>query len=108
MARKTKPLTDKEIKAAKSKDADYLLFDGDVLSLLIKASGSKRWQLRYYCPFTKQRTKQSFRDYSSVTLTDARKLRTESPALLAKQIDSLEHQKEQLRYLQKLKPILSN
>lgn len=29
MARKTKQLTDKEIKAAKPKDVDYQLYDGD-------------------------------------------------------------------------------
>lgn len=37
MARKTKPLTDTEIKAAKPKDADYL-YDGDGLTLLVKQS----------------------------------------------------------------------
>ena len=41
MAIQTKPLTETEIKAAKSKGADYLLYDGDGLSLLIKSSGSK-------------------------------------------------------------------
>lgn len=98
MARQTKPLTDTEIKAAKPKDADYLLYDGDGLALLIKSSGSKLGQFRYYRPFTKQRTKQSFGAYPAVTLSDARKLRSESRILLAKQIDPLEHQKEQLRY----------
>lgn len=44
MARKTKPLTDTEIRAAKPKDADYQLYDGDGLTLLIKSSGSKLWQ----------------------------------------------------------------
>lgn len=38
MARQTKPLTDTEIKAAKPKDADYQLYDGDGLTLLIKYS----------------------------------------------------------------------
>lgn len=37
MARKTKPLTDTEIKAAKPKDADYQLYDGDGLTLLNKS-----------------------------------------------------------------------
>lgn len=97
MARKTKPLTDTEIKAAKSKDADYLLYDGDGLTLLVKHSGSKLWQFRYYRPFTKQRTKQSFGSYPSVTLSDARKLRAESRALLAKDIDPQEHQEEKVR-----------
>lgn len=53
MARKTKPLTDTEIKAAKTKDADYQLYDGDGLTLLIKSSGSKLLQFRYYRPLTK-------------------------------------------------------
>ena len=47
MARRTKPLTDTEIKTAKPKDADYQLYDGDGLTLLIKSSGSKLWQFRY-------------------------------------------------------------
>ncbi|BEA28703.1 hypothetical protein VEE37_10820 [Escherichia coli] len=94
MARKTKPLTDTEIKAAKPKDADYQLYDGDGLTLLIKSSGSKLWQFRYYRPLTKQRTKQSFGAYPAVSLSDARKLRAESRVLLAKDIDPQEHQKE--------------
>ena len=103
MARKTKPLTDTEIKAAKPKDADYQLYDGDGLTLLIKSSGSKLWQFRYYRPLTKQRTKQSFGAYPSVSLSDARKLRAESRVLLAKDIDPQEHQKEQVRNSQEAK-----
>lgn len=48
MARKTNSLTDTEIKVAKPKDADYQLYDGNGLTLLIKCSGSKLWQFRYY------------------------------------------------------------
>ncbi len=103
MARKTKPLTDTEIKAVKPKDADYQIYDGDRLTLLIKSSGCKRWQFRDYPPFTRQRINQSFGTYPPVTLSDARKLRAESRALLAKQIDPLEHQKEQLRSSQETK-----
>ncbi|CAI9404874.1 integrase [Lelliottia sp. T2.26D-8] len=103
MARKTKPLTDTEIKAAKPKDADYQLYDGDGLTLLIKSSGSKLWQFRYYRPLTKQRTKQSFGAYPAVSLSDARKLRAESRALLAKDIDPQEHHKELSRSIQEAK-----
>lgn len=103
MARKTKPLTDTEIKAAKPKDADYQLYDGDGLTLLIKSSGSKLWQFRYYRPLTKQRTKQSFGSYPAVSLSDARKLRAESKILLAKGIDPQEYQKEQMRNSQEAK-----
>ncbi|CAI2787780.1 Prophage CP4-57 integrase [Serratia grimesii] len=99
MARKTKPLTDTEIKAAKPKDADYQLYDGDGLTLLIKSSGCKLWQFRYYRPLTKQ----SFSAYPAVSLSDARKLRAESQVLLAKNIDPQEHQKEQVRTSQETK-----
>lgn len=103
MARKTKPLTDTEIKAAKPQDKDYQLYDGDGLTLLIKSSGSKLWQFRYYRPYTKQRTKQSFGAYPAVTLSDARKLRAESRSLLAKDIDPHEYQKNQIRNSQEAK-----
>ncbi|WP_272694944.1 integrase [Providencia sp. PROV144] len=103
MARKTKPLTDTEIKAAKPQDKDYQLYDGDGLTLLIKSSGSKLWQYRYYRPYTKQRTKQSFGAYPAVTLSDARKLRAESRSLLAKDIDPQEYQKDQIRSSQEAK-----
>ncbi|AZG99294.1 TPA: integrase [Proteus mirabilis] len=103
MARKTKPLTDTEIKAAKPQDKDYQLYDGDGLTLLIKSSGSMLWQFRYYRPYTKQRTKQSFGAYPAVTLSDARKLRAESRSLLAKDIDPQEYQKDQIRNSQEAK-----
>ncbi len=103
MARKTKPLTDTEIKAAKPQDKDYQLYDGDGLTLLIKSSGSKLWQFRYYRPYTKQRTKQSFGAYPAVTLSDARKLRAESRSLLAKDIDPQEYQKDQIKNSQEAK-----
>ncbi len=63
MARKTKPLTDTEIKAAKPKDTDYQIYDDAGLTLLIKSGGSKLWQFCYHRPLTKQRTKQSIAAY---------------------------------------------
>ena len=59
MARQTKPLSVKEIESAKPKEADYVLYDGDGLELLIKSSGSKIWQFRYIRPVTKKRAKKS-------------------------------------------------
>lgn len=97
MARQTKPLSVKEIESAKPKEADYVLYDGDGLELLIKSSGSKIWQFRYIRPITKKRAKKSIGPYPSVTLADARSYRAESRSLLAKQIDPQEHQQEQLR-----------
>ncbi len=59
MARQTKPLSVKEIESAKPKEADYVLYDGDGLELLIKSSGSKIRQFRYIRPVTKKRAKKS-------------------------------------------------
>lgn len=97
MARQTKPLSVKEIESAKPKEADYVLYDGDGLELLIKSSGSKIWQFRYIRPVTKKRAKKSIGAYPSVTLADARSYRADARVLLAKQIDPQEHQQEQLR-----------
>jgi len=97
MARQTKPLSVKEIESAKPKEADYVLYDGDGLELLIKSSGSKIWQFRYIRPVTKKRAKKSIGSYPSVTLADARSYRAESRSLLAKQIDPQELQQELLR-----------
>lgn len=97
MARRTKPLTDTEIKAAKPKETDYVLYDGDGLELLIKSTGSKLWRFRYYRPITKKRAQQSFGSYPSCTLSDARKQRNEARALLSKQIDPQDHKQEKFR-----------
>ncbi len=43
MARQTKPLSVKEIESAKPKEADYVLYDGDGLELLIKSRFYSRW-----------------------------------------------------------------
>ena len=59
MARQTKPLSVKELESAKPKEADYVLYDGNGLELLIKSSGSKIWQFRYIRPVTKKRAKKS-------------------------------------------------
>ncbi|EAU0020870.1 tyrosine-type recombinase/integrase [Salmonella enterica subsp. enterica] len=85
------------MESAKPKEADYILYDGDGLELLIKSSGNKIWQFRCIRPFTKKRAKKSIGSYPAATLADARNYRAESRSLLAKQIDPQEHQQEQLR-----------
>jgi hypothetical protein len=106
MARQTKPLSVKEIESAKPKEADYVLYDGDGLELLIKSSGSKIWQFRYIRPVTKKRAK-SIGPYPSVTLADA-KLSGRVRSLLAKQIDPRNISKNNCAVQLKPKPILSS
>lgn len=50
MARTVTPLTDTKCDAAKPRDKDYKLFDGQGLFLLVKASGVKTWRLKYRRP----------------------------------------------------------
>lgn len=68
MARQTKPLSVKEIDAAKPKQSDYVLYDGDGLELLVKSNGSKLWSFRYIRPLTKKRAKKSLLTLPSALL----------------------------------------
>lgn len=56
MAIKTAPLTARQIKNAKASDKELSLTDGGGLVMLVKPSGVKTWQLRYYKPGTNKRT----------------------------------------------------
>ncbi|OCG38555.1 integrase domain-containing protein [Gilliamella sp. Gris1-4] len=90
MAKIVKPLTDTQIKNAKSKEKDYTLSDGDGLYLLIKKTGSKIWRFNYIRPSTKKRALISFGHYPQVSLVDARTLRNESRDLIRQNRDPLE------------------
>lgn len=47
MARMVRPLTDKEIKAAKPKEKEYKLFYGGGLYISITTKGKNWWRLKY-------------------------------------------------------------
>lgn len=96
MPRITRPLTPTEIKAAKPKDKEYPLCDGEGLELLVKPTGVKLWRFRYYRPTTKKRTMISFGEWDKITLADARQKRAEARALLAQGIDPQDHQQAQI------------
>ncbi|MEX6424558.1 integrase domain-containing protein [Providencia manganoxydans] len=96
MARQTKPLTNTEIKAAKAIEKDNVLYDGGGLELLIKhQTNSKLWRFRYYKPSSKKRAMISLGSYPDISLADARRLKDNARALLASNIDPLEHKKKQ-------------
>jgi hypothetical protein len=94
IARITKPLTNTEVKQAKSKDKEFNLVDGDGLALRVKPNGSKLWVFNYFRPFTKKRTSLSFGSFPAVSLADARAKRHSAKELLAKDIDPKEHRDE--------------
>ncbi len=95
MAIKTNPLTNTEVKQAKPRDKEYLLVDGDGLSLRIKPTGSKTWVFNYYRPYTKKRANLSFGIYPDVSLAQARERRREARQLVAQEIDPKQHRDEQ-------------
>ncbi|HIF9097322.1 TPA: integrase domain-containing protein [Photobacterium damselae] len=95
MAKVTTRLSDKEIKAAKPKDKEYILSDGDGLRLRVKPNGSKLWLLNYTHPTKKKRTNLGFGKYPDLSLANARKLSLEAKELLVQGLDPLEEKKSQ-------------
>jgi integrase len=100
MAKITKPLTNTEVKQAKAKEKPYKLFDGAGLVLKVRVNGSKSWLFMYKKPFVTKRAELVFGMYPSITLAEARELRTTANELLSKDIDPKEHKDELKRQQQ--------
>ena len=94
MPKKVIPMTDTQIKNAKPQSKDYPIYDINGLLLLIKSTGTKIWQFRYYRPITNNRTTVSFGSYPEVSLQQARKQRDEACELIKQGIDPQEHKAE--------------
>lgn len=92
MARKVVPLTDTQCSAAKPREKDYKLFDGQGLFLLVKRSGVKSWRLKYKKPDGRETTK-AFGDYPVIGLKAARALRLEALEQLAQGVDPVEQRR---------------
>ena len=65
-----KPLSESQIKNAKSQEKQYRLYDGEGMYLIIYPDGRKRWRLDY--TFNKKRNTKSLGNYPEVTLKEAR------------------------------------
>ncbi|MCC8367955.1 tyrosine-type recombinase/integrase [Xenorhabdus sp. PB61.4] len=107
MPKKITPLSPTTVSNAKAKldsktgkPKDTIYRDGDNLELLVKASGIKLWYFRYYKPFTQKRTMIAFGEYPSTKLADARRLKDEAKAMLAKDIDPVDWRKQQAAAIQ--------
>jgi hypothetical protein len=48
-------LSDVKVKAAKPKEKDYILTEGDGLQMRVRANGSKLWNFNYIHPASKKR-----------------------------------------------------
>lgn len=93
MARTTKPLTDKEIKAAKPKAKEYKLFDGGGLYLSITPKGQKWWRLKYR--FNDKEKRVSLGVYPQTSLLEARQQRETLKEQIRKGIDPSQDRKDQ-------------
>ena len=93
MARITKPLSDKEIKAAKPKEKEYKLFDGDGLFLLITVAGKKLWRFKYRFD-GKEKLISNLGVYDTVSLQEARGKREELKKLISQGIDPIQERKK--------------
>jgi integrase len=97
MPRTTKPLTDTEVKQAKSKPKEYNLADGKGLYLRVKPSGTKLWIFNYTKPFNGKRANISLGQYPTLSLAKARLLRQGNLELLSDDIDPHIYRLEQQR-----------
>ncbi|MCD6259244.1 MAG: integrase arm-type DNA-binding domain-containing protein [Helicobacteraceae bacterium] len=85
MPRVTKPLSDTEIKKAKTKDKTYKLADGKGLYLVVKNNGTKFFRFDY--SFSNKRKSISFGIYPKISLLEAREKREEARSNIKEGID---------------------
>lgn len=85
MARKTTPLTDKEIRTAKPKEKAYRLYDGGGLYIEVPPKQAKRWRLKYR--FDDKGKTISLGTYPEVSLSEARDKAAEAKKLIKEGID---------------------
>jgi len=88
-------LTDLSVRRARSTGKHYTLPDFDGLSLAVSAKGDKCWHFRYY--WAAQQKRMSLGTYPEVSLREARALRDEARALLAKGINPKVDRKQKFR-----------
>ena len=83
-------LSDVKVKAAKPKEKDYILTDGDGLQMRVRANGSKLWNFNYIHPASKKRINMGLGTFPEVSLAQARKRTIEARELVAQGIDPKE------------------
>ncbi len=97
MAKITAPLTNTQVKQAKSTAKAYKLSDGGGLYLYVSPTGTKSWRLDYSRPYTKRRATLTLGQYPEISLAGARTIRAEYRSLLAIDIDPADKIKQKTR-----------
>ncbi|QLG93746.1 integrase arm-type DNA-binding domain-containing protein [Pseudomonas yamanorum] len=85
------PLTDTAVRQAKPADKDFSLTDASGLSLFVATNGTKSWHFRY--SWLGKQPRYSLGTYPEITLKEARELRDQARALVAKGIDPRAHRR---------------
>ncbi|WP_210479127.1 tyrosine-type recombinase/integrase [Pseudomonas chlororaphis] len=85
-------LSDLTVRQAKAADKTYSIPDTDGLGLVVAPTGGKSWHLRYYWLGKQKRI--SLGNYPEIGLREARTLRDEARALLAKGINPHTNRKQ--------------
>lgn len=83
-------LSDIKVKAAKPKEKDYILTDGDGLQMRVRANGSKLWNFNYIHPVTRKRINMGLGTFPEVGLAQARKRTVAARELVAQGLDPKE------------------
>lgn len=91
MARVTTELNNTQIKNAKAQTKDYKLMDGKGLFCWLRKTARSYGGLGYKKPITGKESDLGIGSYPETTLAQARTIREEYRALLAENIDPLEH-----------------
>jgi hypothetical protein len=80
------------VRRAKATGKAYALYDTLGLSLAVTVNGGKSWHFRYY--WLNKRKRISFGTYPEVSLVEARSLRDEARAQVAKGINPRVHRRQ--------------
>ncbi len=80
-------ISDRQLKAVKANDKDFVLSDSDGLQLRVRSKGSIMWNFNYRDPITKNRINMGLGTYPELSLANARKKVVEARELLAQGID---------------------
>lgn len=83
-------LSDMKVKAAKPKEKDYILTDGNGLQMRVRSNDSKLWNFNYIHPVTKKRVNMGLGTFPEVSLALARKRTVEARELVALGLDPKE------------------
>ena len=85
-------LSDFAVRQARATGKAYTLADTDGLSLAVTAGGGRTWHFRYY--WSNKQKRMSLGTYPEITLREARGLRDEARALMAKGVNPRVHRKQ--------------